>query len=454
MTKGKAWKLILIFTLPIMAGYLLQQLYSIVDGIIVGNYISETAFAAVSTCQPLTFFYTALAVGLSVGVGIIVSQNFGAGNESKLPVVIDTALILHGACGLIFTFLGVALSETLLRHLLNVPEYLIPDAVAYIRVYSIGLVFQFLYNGVASTLRGMGDSKATLYFLLISTVLSTALTFVFILVIKWGVAGAAFSTVLAQAVCAAVSYLYLRKRFPYDKSGRHWDRSVAVTMTKLGMPIAIQLSIVSFGTGTMQRLVNSFEGTYPGVVAAYGAAIRMDMLVQVPILGFQSGLASFTGQNIGAGKLDRAKRGFLATLIMSTSTIIVLSILYNLLAEPIIGFFGLTDDSLRYGIEQARYMTMCYWIFSVFMSLGGLLQGAGDTILASAATLSALAVRIITGYLAVHLGWLTYSGAWATVPFEWGFELTILYIRFFTGGWKNKAIAGEFSHRDDKTSPE
>ena len=443
MTIGKEWKKILLFTLPIMAGNLLQQLYNITDGIIVGNFISETAFASVTTCQPLTVLYLSLAIGLSVGVGVVIAQFYGAGNKDKLPIAIDTALILLGACGLVLTILGVVLSEPLLRNFLDVPEDILPGAVTYLRIYSVGLFFQFLYNGIAATLRGFGNSRATLYFLLIATVLSTLLTFVFILVVKWGVAGAAFSTVLAQFVCVSVSYIYLRKHYPFIKSGKHWERGVAATMTKLGLPLAVQMGIVSLGSGAMHRLVNGFGSTVPGVVPAFGAALRLEMLMYVPITGFQSGLASFTGQNIGAGRLDRVKRGFRATLIMSLSITVLINVIINLNAETVVGFFGLAGNSQEIGAQIVRYLTMFYWMFSLYMTLGGLLQGAGDTILMSAATLSSLIVRVSTGYLAVYMGWLGYNAAWITVPLSFLVAMSITYTRYFTGGWKNKAIAGK-----------
>jgi len=443
MTTGKEWKVILLFTLPIMAGNLLQQLYSIVDGVIVGNFVSEQAFASVATCQPLTFFYLALAMGLSVGVGVVVSQYYGAEKKDKLPVAIDTALLLLGVCGLIFTLLGVFLSPVLLRNVLSVPDDILPGSITFMRVYSIGLFFQFMYNGIAATLRSFGDSKATLYFLLIATVMSSLLAMLFVLVIRWGVAGAALANVLSQIVCVSVSYIYLRKRFPSVSGGRHWDREIAATMTRLGLPIALQQGVVSFGNGAMQRLVNGFGDTVPGVIAAYGAAVRLDTFIYVPIMGFQSGLASFTGQNIGAGKLDRIKRGFHLSIIMSVSVTIVLCACVYIFASPIVSVFGLSGDALAIGVERVRYLTLFFWMFSAYMTLGGLLQGAGDTLLQSLATLSALIIQVTTGYLVVSFGLLGYNAAWLTTPIGWTVAIIITYTRYFTGGWKNKAVAGK-----------
>jgi putative MATE family efflux protein len=443
MTVGTEWKQIALFTLPIMAGTLLQQLYNIVDGIIVGNVIDSAAFSAVVTGQPLTVLYLALAMGLAVGVNVVISQYFGAGKSDKLPVAINTALLLLGACGLVLTILGVTLSETLLKYLLNVPEDILPDATMYMSIYSVGLFFTFLYNGVAAVLRGFGDSRATLYFLLIASLLSAALTFVFVLVIRWGVAGAAFSTVLSQAACAAVSYMYLRKRYPYEKTGKRWDRDIASTMVKLGIPVAIQMGIVSFGHGAMQRLVNGFEGLVPGVVAAYGAAIRLDMLVYVPIMGFQSGLASFVGQNMGAGRVDRVKRGLRATLVMSLATTVLVSVILYAFAETVIGFFGLSGASLDIGVTVIRYLHLFFWLFASFITVNGLLQGAGDTLIISISTLVALFVRVFTGYMAVYFGWLEVEAAWITMPIGWFFAAVITFSRYFSGAWKKKAVAGK-----------
>jgi Na+-driven multidrug efflux pump len=276
-------------------------------------------------------------------------------------------------------------------------------------------------------------------------VLNTILDLTFVIVLHWNVAGAAIATVIAQIVCAIVSYTYLRRRFPYIKKGEHWNKKIAATMTRLGLPIAIQQGIVAFGNGSMQRIVNTFGTTVPGVVAAFGAGNRLDSFIFVPIIGFQSGLASFTGQNIGAGNLDRVKRGFRASLIMSLTITIVISALLYTCAKFVVTFFGLTDDALRIGVEQVRYLSLFFWLYAGYITLGGLLQGAGDTILQSITTFIALLVRVVAGYVAVNIGLLGYSAAWVTTPLGWFFAACITYTRYFTGGWKNKAVAGKLS---------
>ena len=445
MTSGKVWKQILFFSLPIIAGNLLQQLYNTVDSIIVGQFVSENAFAGVTTCAAPSFFYLGVAVGLSIGAGVVISQYFGAGMHDDLPMCIDTALILLGAVGLFLTIVSFLVTPFLFGSILGVPESVLPFAVTYFRVFSLGFFFQFVYNAIAATLRGFGDSKAILIFLIVATVLNTVLDTVFIVVFHWGVTGAAAATIVAQAVCAAVSYIYMRKRFPFIKSGRHWNSKISVTMTKLGLPISIQQGLVAIGQGSMQRLVNGFEATVPGVIAAYGSAFRMDSFFYCVAQGYQSGLAGFTGQNIGAARIDRVKRGLLATHVMSLTTAIVLSLLLYTFAGQVVALFGLTGDAWLIGIEVIRFLSLFFWSFSCYTTFGGLLQGAGDTVILSATTLISLAIRIVTGYSAVHFGLLGYNAAWVTFPIGWIISIIILGTRYFTGAWKKKAVAGKLS---------
>ena len=446
MTLGKEWKQILVFSLPIIAGNLLQQLYNTVDGVIVGQFVGENAFAGVTASTPLTFLCISFAIGLSVGVGIVVSQFFGAGQHEMLPVSIDTALILLGSCGLFLTVLSFIIAPFMLRSILSVPDYSLSYAIVYVRIYATGIIFQFVYNGVAAILRGLGNSKALLVFLIIATVLNLILDLLFVVVFHWDVAGVAIATVLAQLVCVLISYVYLRKRYPLLKGGQHWDGAISATMTRLGLPIAIQQSVVSIGYGSLQRLVNSFDETVPGVMAAFGAGVRIQNIINAPLASFQSGLASFTGQNIGAGKLNRVYRGYVMTLIMSLITTVVLCVFMYVFAEQLVILFGLTGNAQVIGIEQMRFLSMIIWMFSCYMTLGGLLQGAGDTVLQSITTLSAFGLQVITAYTFVHFGLIGYNAAWRVVPLGWGLAIIISYTRFFTGGWKKKAVAGKLAN--------
>lgn len=445
MTSGKEWKLILLFTLPIMAGSFLQQLYNTVDGIVVGNFLGEDAFAGVGTCAPLTFLFLSFAMGLSVGAGVIVSQYYGAHRHRELSAAIDTAIILMGIFGLVLTAAGYLLTPFLLKTVLATPDRILPYALLYFRIYCFGLFFQFVYNGIAFVLRGMGDSKATLYFLIISTVLNGLLALLFVMVFHWGVAGTAIATVIAQIVCAGTSYAYLKKRYKFESNGRHFDIGMCRQILKFGIPSAIQQTIVSLGNTALQRLVNGFGET---CIAAYAAGNRINMLMFVPIVGFQSGLASFTGQNIGAGKLDRVRRGFRATLIMAMAVSITVCALIYIFAPSVVAMFNLQGEALALGIKQIRFFALVFCAFTYYMILGGVLQGSGDVVVQSVATMSALVIRVVTAYLAVHIGLLGYNAAWVTNPIGWIAAILITTIRYASGRWKEKAVVRHTDAKD------
>lgn len=441
MTTGSEWKLILLFAIPVMLGNLLQQLYTAADGVIVGRFVGENAFSSIGTTQSLTFLCLAFAIGMGVGASVVTSQYFGAGKDDSIPLVVDTALILSGSLGIVITALAVILAPAFISNLLNVPEHLMPDAVLYLRIYALSLTFSFIYNCIAAILRGMGDSKATLYFLLVSALLNVVLDLLFVAVFSWGVAGAAAATSISQTACAAVSYIYLRKRIkPND--GQHFDFDIFKLVVRLGLPSALQQSIVSFGHIAMQRLVNSFG---QASIAAYTAGNRLDNFMFVPIQGLGTALSSFTGQNIGAGNLQRTRRGLRFTLLFSVSLSVVLGVLLYLFASPVVSLFSLSGESLARGIEQVRFFSVTFWIFAIYMTLGGVFQGSGDVLMQSAITLSALFVRVVLGYIGVHTAILGYEAAWVTMPVGWCVALTISLIRYFTGGWKKKAVAGNLA---------
>jgi putative MATE family efflux protein len=438
MTSGREWKLILLFTLPIMAGSLLQQLYNTVDGIVVGNFVGEDAFAGVGTCSPLVFLFLAFAMGIGVGAGVIVSQYYGARKMKELAASIDTALILMGILGVCFALIAFAATPFLLRVVLDTPEKILPYSITYFRIYSIGLVFQFVYNGISFVLRGMGDSKATLYFLIVSTVLNGILAVVFVIAFRWGVAGTAIATVIAQVVCAALSYIYLRKRFKFEETGKHFDRKMCGQILRFGIPSAIQQTILSLGGSAMQRLVNGFGES---AIAAYAAALRINMLMSVPIFGFQAGLASFTGQNIGAGRIDRVKRGLRDTLILAMSVSVILCLITYLFAPTVVKMFALTGDALELGVQQVRFWSYVFCAFTAYCTVGGVLQGSGDVVVQTVATMSALIIRVALGYAGVAVGILGYNAAWVTNPIGWIASIAIIFTRYFSGKWKTKAVA-------------
>jgi len=439
MTVGKEGKLIFYFALPLMIGNLIQHLYTTVDGIIIGNFIGELALSALGTTMPLMILFLALAIGLSIGCGVIIAQNFGAKNFAHMPTVVSTILILATGIGLVISALAFLLSPLLLRYVLSVPDDVFELAITYFQIFSLGIVFQFIYNAVAAILRSVGDVKVTLYLLIISSVLNIILSLLVVLVFGWGVGGVAWTTVISKIVAAVIAYLYMARRHPYLKP--HWvfDRPTCKQALKLSLPNALQFSILSIAHMAMGRLVNTFGVTS---IAAYAVAIRIEGFAFIPIMAFNSSIMTFTGQNVGAGRFDRVKTGLLKTEGMATLSCAGLIVILLIFAAPLVRLFGLEGETLARSVEQIRFLTPFFLILSVHLMVSGTLKGAGDVIFPSIATTLDLAVRVGLAYSLVHAGILGYNGAWATVPIGWVLLLILGLLRLRSGKWKTKSVVG------------
>ena len=438
MTEGKEWKLILLFTLPLMAGNLLQQLYNTVDGIIVGNFVSEDALAAVGTCSPLTMLFIAIAVGMSNGAAVVISQLYGARRLEEMKRSIATSLILLFWMGVVFSVLGCVLAKWMLNTVLGVQDYLLADAVLYFRVYAIGLLFQFVYNIVAAVLRSLGDSRATLYFLLISSVCNVLLDLAAVLVLHWGVMGAALATVVSQLVSAVASICYLFQRYPdlrFAKGEFHFDGEKGILIMKMGIPSTLQQCVASLGHVAIQRVINAFD-----ITAGYTAAMRIESFILIPIQGFFMGMATFTGQNLGAGKLERIYRALRHTMAMSMIVVAgVIAIIFPL-APQLVALFGVTGTSAAIAAHYLRFIVFAFSIFCIYFCVNGVLQGAGDVGFCAFNTFSGLAMKVIFVYIAAFLTPIGMRAIWWGSLASWVYSLTLAVLRYRFGLWRNKCI--------------
>lgn len=441
MTEGAEWKHILLFSLPIMAGNLLQQLYNTVDGIVVGNFVSQNALAATGTAGTLAFIFLAFAIGFGNGAGIMIAQLFGARQYDELKSAVSTALILLVGLGAFFSIFGCALARFLLHSLMNVAEGEVLDlAVRYFAIYSIGFVLQFVYNAAAAILRAIGDSQATLYFLLVSSLLNLVLDLLFVVTFRWGVAGAAVATVLSQVGSSAVSLLYMFKKyavFRFAKGEFVFRGDKCRLCLRLGVPNTIQQSIVSFGNVFIQRLVNSFGAA---AMAAFTVGVRMEGYLFVPAVGLSVGVSTFTAQNIGAGRLDRVKRGARAAVVITLIIAFTLELLSYIFAVPISALFGVEGEAMMLSISYVRFLAFFFWLFAIYIVFSGLLQGAGDVLYAMLGSLISLAIRVIVSYALVGLTDMGFAAIWTAMPVGWVFCLAMVLIRYFTGGWKEKGV--------------
>ncbi len=438
LTRGSVWKSILLFTLPVLGGMLLQQLYATVDGIIVGNFVSSAALGAIGTCAPLTNLLLAVATGFSSGFGVIAAQYYGAKHEADFRRAHGTALSLMAIAGLIVTALGLIFGRLFLQRVLTVPDDVLDMAVTYLRIYCAGMLFQFLYNAQAAALRALGDSAATMLFLLISTAVNIALDLLFVVAFRWGVAGAAIATVLAQLVSVAAAFWYARRRHtllcaPLLRP----DGAQAKLICKLGVPAALQTAALAIGSLFMQRLINSFGSV---MLEGYTAGYRVESFVTLPVISFNVGLATFTGQNIGAGQMDRVRTGHWQTLIMAVAASGVIAVLITVLAGPLVRLFGCEGEALMIGQTYLKFIAKWLVVFAVLFVTKGLLHGAGDVTTATIITVCTLILRVGSAYYMASIPSIGRAAVWYALAIDFSTGTVLILLRYFTGGWKKKVV--------------
>ncbi len=441
MTVGTEWKHILLFSLPIMAGNLLQQLYNTVDGIVVGNFVSQNALAATGSAGTLALIFLAFAIGFGNGSGVMVAQLFGAKQYTELRGAVSTALILLVGLGTFFSLLGCAFARFFLHGLMNIAEGEVLDlAVAYFSIYAVGFVLQFIYNAVAAILRAVGDSQATLYFLLVSSIINLLLDLLFVVVFHWGVPGAAIATVLSQLGSAVVSVAYMFRKYPIFRFGKGefiFRPDKCRQCLQFGVPSTIQQSIVSFGNVFIQRLVNSFGAS---AMAAYTVGVRLENYLFVPAVGLSVGVSTFTAQNIGASRLDRVRRGARSATVITLGIAVTLELLSYIFASALSTLFGVDGEALTLSVSYIRFLAFFFWLFAVYIAFSGLLQGAGDVIFSMMGSLISLFIRVAMSYALVRGFGMDFSAIWKAMPVGWIAALALMLVRYFTGGWKEKGL--------------
>ena len=373
LTQGTPWKSILSFMFPVFMGLLLQQLYNTVDTIAVGNFAGEAPLAAVGASGVLTMVFLALANGFSAGASVLIAQLFGAGEEKQMRRQASSALLVMLAMGVVVSVAGILISRFSLRYILATPDSLLSMADTYFKIYAAGLIFQFGYNIVAAILRGVGDSKATLYFLLIASAINVVLDIVFVYNFRMGVAGAAIATDIAQAGSFVAAVWYMMKKYPLFRWKLReftFEWPLAVRALKTGFPMALQQLMVSVGFVFLQRAVNSYG---EAMTASFSVAQKVETYMGLPSNALMTTQATYTAQNIGAGRMDRVQTGARQTVMISEAISICILTVVFVFARPIVTAFGL-------GPEAITYCTSCIISFKVNIWGTNRLRDARDTI--------------------------------------------------------------------------
>lgn len=438
MTEGAPWKHIVAFALPVLFGSLLQQLYNTVDTIIVGNFSSEEALSAVGTTGTLTFFFLAIAMGFSAGNGVVIAQQYGAKNEEGVRKSAASGILFLMGLGILAAAAGIGLSRPAFQNLIHVPEEILNLTLQYFRIYAIGLIFQYGYNIYSSILRAVGDSAATLYFLLISSVANVILDLLFVAGFQWGVVGAALATDLAQLGSLLAAYIYMNRKYPifrFSLSEYRWDRDAIRKTVQIGTPISLQLVVVSLGLTLIQRVVNEFGKV---MTASFTVGQRIEQYINLPCNALQTTMATYTGQNIGAGKLNRVKQGARQTLLISVCSTIVISTLIWIFSGKIAGLFGLSPEALVYCQPHIRTVALINIVLAMYIPLFGLYQGMGHSGIPAIVATCALGIRVIMTYLLRYSSFLGHTIIWWNGIFGFGLGFLITWSYYLSGKWQKQ----------------
>lgn len=443
MITGNPASSLIFFTLPMIVGNMFQQLYSIVDSIIVGRFVGGDALAAVGTSSSITFLFIAIATGTSIGSSVVISQLYGAKQLREMKTSIYTAILSIVLIAVVLSVIGLFFHRLILDAM-NTPQELFEEAATYLKIYFFSLTFLFLYNISNAIFNALGESRMPLLFLMLSSVLNIILDLVFVIQFKLGVAGVAYATLISLTLAGLLSFsmLVIRVR-RIESEGRHklFDVTSLLRMARIALPSTIQQSIVSVGTVCVQSIVNMFG---PAVMAGYAAATKIDNIAINPMVNIGNAVSTFTAQNIGAGKPERVKKGYHASIILNFIICALLLLVLLLLGEKAIAVFMNTSESkeaIEVGVRYLHVVSMFYFVMGFMNVTNGVLRGSGDVKFFMLSTLGNFFTRVVCAYV---LAGVIGSGAiWWSIPIGWLLGLSISLLRYRKGVWKTKSLVKE-----------
>lgn len=437
MTEGSETGHIIRFTLPLLGGNLLQQTYNIIDTLVVGRYLGDDALAAVGATGSITYLFYTLCIGLSIGAGVIVSQLFGSKDDKRMRSAVVNSAIVTAVFGIIISIISSMAAEPVLR-MLNVPDKLIGSSVIYMKIACGGTAAVAAYNWINAIMRAVGDSKTPLIFLGAASILNALLDLLFVVVLGFGVAGAAWATVLAQGLSALSCIIYcFGREIKITAQDIKADKNMILQCIKTGVPIAVQNGLISVSMTALQRVTNGFG---ENVMAAYTVTMRIEQLIQQPFASLNAAVATFTGQNIGAGKSERAVRGLRSALKLSTAFSFVMLILFIFFGRQLTACF-VTGESVIFIAFRALIIDAClYCALGIIHTVRGFLNGAGDTGYALVNGAAEVVCRIGMSLILTSIPAIGYWGIWYTTGFTWFATAAVSIIRYKSGKWKNKAV--------------
>lgn len=437
MTRGNPFQLILNFSIPVFLGNLFQQFYTIVDTLIVGRTLGEEALAAVGASGSIVFLVLGFAIGMTQGFGVIVARVYGAKRYDRLKTTVFNSMFLGVVMSLLLTLVFLGQAEDLLL-LMNTPSNIINDSLSYIKIIYYGIVGAVLYNTAASVLRGIGDSRTPLYFLIFSSFLNIALDLLFIIVFKMGVEGAALATITSQGISAIVAILYMFSKYDFirpDKSNIQLDKDVILSLLKVGFSMALNYSIIALGIMFLQTGINRFGS---GAVAAFTAAVRIENLVVQAMPAIGAGAATFAAQNLGAGEYKRIFAGVRTSFVMGIVVSIVSLALFFLFTETLVYQFlpELSDESMAYATQYTYTISFFLIFLQCIFIFRNVLQSVGNQVIPVISGILELLARYFV--IDLFIDRLGYTAVVFSEPSAWVFAALINIIFYFI--WKKRII--------------
>lgn len=448
MTRGKPWRLITAFAIPVLLSQVFQQLYNTADALIVGRFLGDEALAAVSSSGTLIFLIISFFTGMSMGASVTISRYFGAGDYARVSRAIHTNVLLAILCGIVLTVFGVALTPTFLRWMGTDPDVL-PEAISYFRYYFFGILAVVMYNTCKGIMNALGDSRRPLYYLILSSLVNIVLDLLFIAVFHWGVWSAAAATTISQAVSMVLCLIHLTKKgtiYQVRLRDLRLDREMLGQIFRYGLPSGVQNSVIGFANVIVQSNINSFGKL---AMAAYGAYSKLEGFAFLPVTSFTMALTTYVSQNLGAGEYDRAKKGSRFGIITSLLLAELIGVLMYLFAPQLTAIFTETPEVIALGVEQARTISLFYCLLAFSHAVASVCRGAGKAFVPMTIMLVFwCVVRIAYITTVMHFVHDIQYIYWA-YPITWSLSSVVYLIYYHFSDW----VHG-FEKKAEKLQPE
>lgn len=431
MTEGNIFKILLFFSVPLILGNFLQQMYSTVDSIIVGNYVGSQALAAVSSSSMIVTVIISGCQGISVGAGVVIAQCLGAKNRRNVFRSVHTSLAFSLVLGLILTALCALLTKPMIESM-NTPKDILDDSITYLFIYSFGLIFTIFYNMVAGILNASGNSKRSLIYLAYASVINVVLDLLFIIVFDMGVAGAAIATDISQLIACIMSLRYVmtvRNECRVYLKAIHFHKQMLVRILRMGIPSGMQNTVICFSNVLIQSSVNVFGYE---TIAGYGIYLKIDGFDILPLLSISLAMATFVGQNFGAGCIDRVKKGVVCGLFIGVTYTAGIGVVMLVFHEPVLRLFTQDSMAIHYAFIAMLYFCPFYGLLGFTQVFAGVIRGVGRSLVPMIVLLFSFCIFRIIWIMFVLPELKTFGGVLLVYPVSWAISavlMTVCYLK-------------------------